>query len=201
MNSNENDLTIASYEDNADRYANATRNDIGGMLKRWLDSSVEGLLENVSIFEIGSGTGRDALYLQSKGYTVQCSDATDAFLVQLAENGLNAKHFNVIKDIFSSSYDLILADAVLLHLNREQFKHALLKIRSALRDNGRLAFTVKEGEGEAWSDKKIGKPRYFCYWSERDIRGELERAGFSKVTLFKGGESGGEWLNIVAQAA
>lgn len=199
MSSDQNDLTIASYEDNADRYSNATRTNIGGLLMRWLDSSIEGLASDALIFEIGSGPGRDALYLKSKGYNVQCSDATKAFLVQLADNGLDARYFNVIKDAFSGTYDLILADAVLLHFNRDQFRLALLKIRSALKDNGRFAFTVKAGEGEAWTDKKIGKPRYFCYWLEEDIKVELERAGYGEVTLFKGGESGSEWLNIVAK--
>lgn len=201
MNPNQNELTIASYEDNAGRYAEATRNDISGLLKDWLDGAVEGLSKDASIFEIGSGTGRDALYLHSKGYSVQCSDATEAFLLHLLSRGIDAKRFNITSDSFSNRYDLVLADAVLLHLTRVQLRDALVKVRASLAEGGRFAFTLKEGEGEAWTDKKIGKPRYFCYWSEQDIKVELEKAGYGEIILSQGGESGSSWLNIVAKTA
>ena len=42
-------------------------------------------------------------------------------------------------------YEAILADAVLLHLTREQFADVLRRARCAVVDGGLLAFTLKEG--------------------------------------------------------
>ncbi len=197
MNSSENDATIQSYEQNAQRYASATADAMSDSLKRWLTMATEGLSTDASIFEIGSGTGRDALYLQSLGYTVQCSDATEAFLSQLQQKNLDTKHFNVVTDTFEQAYSLILADAVLLHLTLEQTKHALKKICQALERNGRFALTLKEGEGDGWTDRKIGLPRYFTYWTEEAIRQALQEAGFTKVDIFASGPEDKRWLNIV----
>mgnify|MGYP001940774172 CR=1 FL=1 len=201
MNSSENDATIQSYEQNAQRYASATADTMSDSLKRWLTMATEDLSTDASIFEIGSGTGRDALYLQSLGYRVQCSDATEAFLSQLQQKSLDAKHFNVVTDTFEQTYSLILADAVLLHLTPEQAKHALKKIRQALESNGRFALTLKEGKGDGWTDRKIGLPRYFAYWTEEAIRQALQEAGFTKVDIFVSGPEGKHWLNIVCYAS
>jgi SAM-dependent methyltransferase len=197
MNSSENDATIQSYEQNAQRYASATADSMSDSLKRWLAMATENLPVNASIFEVGSGTGRDALHLQSLGYTVQCSDATEAFLKQLRQKGLDAEYFNVITDAFKQRYSLILADAVLLHLKPEQTKRALKKIRQALSTDGRFALTLKEGEGDGWTDRKIDLPRYFAYWTEEAIRHALQEAGFTKVDIFVSGPEDTRWINIV----
>jgi hypothetical protein len=128
---------------------------------------------------------------------VQCSDATDAFLKQLRQKGLDAEYFNVITDAFKQRYSLILADAVLLHLKPEQTKRALKKIRQALSTDGRFALTLKEGEGDGWTDRKIDLPRYFAYWTEEAIRHALQEAGFTKVDIFVSGPEDKRWLNIV----
>ena len=197
MNFLENDATIQSYEQNAQCYASATADAMSDSLKRWLAVATEGLSTDAAIFEIGSGTGRDALYLQSLGYTVQCSDATEAFLSHLQKKSLDAKYFNVVTDTFEQTYSLILADAVLLHLTPEQTKRALKKIRQALESNGRFALTLKEGKGDGWTDRKIGLPRYFAYWTEEAIRQALQEAGFTRVEIFISGPEDKHWLNIV----
>lgn len=199
MHSSENDETIKSYEQSVAQYAAATPSTVNDVLKSWLDASVKDLPFSATIFEIGSGTGRDALYLQSLGYTVRCSDATEAFRKQLRQNGLMVENFNVITDEFEDTYALILADAVLLHLTAEQTNIALKKIYHALIPDGRLALTLKEGEGTEWTDHKIGLPRYFTYWTEEAIRHSLNEAGFKAIDISRNGPTERRWLSIIAR--
>ena len=50
----------------------------------WLLAGVD---KSAKIFEIGSGSGHDALYLQSRGYRVDCSEASPAAVKVLKERG------------------------------------------------------------------------------------------------------------------
>lgn len=95
----------------------------------------------------------------------------------------NASIFNFVIDDLEGSWDLVLADAVLLHLNRKQFAAALLKVHAAL-----------AGAGEEWSTEKLEVPRFFCYWQDEAVAEELRRAGFSScaITTPEG------WLHVVA---
>lgn len=47
----------------------------------------------------------------------------------------------------------------------------------ATRPDGVLALTLKEGDGEAWSEAKLSSPRWFVYWREGPLRGPLSDAG------------------------
>jgi len=67
-------------------------------------------------------------------------------------------------DDFGGPYDAVLADAVLLHVTREQFVDVLQRARHAVASGGVLAITLKEGDGEAWTEAKLGRPRHFTYW-------------------------------------
>jgi hypothetical protein len=40
---------------------------------------------------------------------------------------------------------------------------ALRACHAATRPDGVLVLTLKEGDGEAWSDAKLGMPRWFVY--------------------------------------
>jgi hypothetical protein len=46
----------------------------------------------------------------------------------------------------------------------------LQRTRRSVVNDGVLAFTVKEGDGAAWSDAKLGLPRHFTYWRAQAVR-------------------------------
>jgi predicted TPR repeat methyltransferase len=58
-------------------------------------------------------------------------------------------------------FDIVFASAVLLHLSVTQFEDLLVKAARAVHPKGLMAFTAKEGHGEAWTAAKLGRPRYF----------------------------------------
>jgi len=177
---NPNDQTIATYEAHVQEYINGDPG-ISDIMKHWLGEAIAGLPKTARIIELGSAFGRDAAYLQELGYNVECTDATQAFVDLLKGKGFNARKLNAITDELSGPYDLVLANAVLLHFTREETRQVLQKVYASLAENGTFAFSLKQGEGGNWSDQKLGGPRYFCFWTEGQIRQLLEQTGFQDI--------------------
>ena len=195
-----NQETLNSYENNVNHYINRTLHEVSGGVKKWIDLALSDLPTEAKILEFGSAFGRDAAYIISKGYAVECTDATSGFVAHLKEHGFSARLHNAITDPLSDDHDLIIANAVLLHFTRQETALVLAKVFSALKKNGRFAFSLKQGKGESWSDEKIDAPRFFCYWEQKEIESLLENTRFSKWTIDDDGTGHGnaKWLHIIA---
>jgi SAM-dependent methyltransferase len=178
-----NPTTVQSYDDHIQEYIDGTPQTVEGFVQEWIDRALEGLPTDAKILELGSAFGRDANYIESKGFRVERTDVTPGFVTLLQEQGHAARLLNAITDDFGSGYDLIFADAVLLHFTREETRSVIAKAYGALSEHGRLAFTVKYGEGETWSDEKLGAPRFFCYWTKETMQPLLETAGFASINI------------------
>jgi len=200
--SNANSKTLRAYDDNVRAYVEGTPHQVSGAPRDWMDRALDGLPPTARIIEIGSAFGRDAAYLASKNFAVECTDATPGFVAELFARGFQARHFNVLTDAFDGAYDLILANAVLLHFDREQFARVLEKARAALAPGGRLAFSVKGGDGEGWSSAKLGAPRYFCYWRAEQLAPLLRQAGFAAWSIEEAhtNRAHADWLFTIATA-
>lgn len=195
-----NSRTVESYNAHVQEYIEGTPHEVSGVVKEWLDNSLADVPKDSRILEFGSAFGRDAEYLAGLGYTVECTDATPAFVDLLQAKGFDARILNVITDDLPQALDYVLANAVLLHLTRDETSQVIKKVFNALNEDGKFAFTLKQGEGEGWSEEKLGAPRYFCYWTEPQIRELLEDTGFNELQI--SGEkatSNATWLQIVAR--
>jgi len=180
-----NTLTLRSYEAAVQEYINGTAAEVSGSFKNWIDQILALLPSNAQIIEIGSGFGRDANYIESFGFKIERTDATESFVIFLQKQGNSAHKFNILTDAFYAQYDLVFANAVFLHFTPEELELALIKVHNALKNNGILAFSVKKGEGEEWTTAKLGKPRYFCYWEESKMFALLKRIEFEVVLLLE----------------
>lgn len=180
-----NSLTLQSYELRIQEYINGTAAEVSGNFKDWIDATLTYLPVNAEIIEIGSGFGRDANYIESSGFKVQRTDATEAFVIFLQSQGHFAHRFNILTEAFPGQYDLIFANAVFLHFTPQEIEKAFSKIHAALRERGILAFSVKKGEGEEWTNAKLGQPRYFCYWTQDRLVSLLKKSNFEVVRIFE----------------
>lgn len=195
-----NQRTLQSYEDHIKEYIEGTPQEVSGVIKEWIDAALADLPKTARILEIGSAFGRDAMYLQSLGYAVQTTDATQAFVDLLREKGFDAKLLNVISDPIDGTYNLVLANAVFLHFMPTELASVLDKIFAALNDGGRLAFTVKQGDGEKWTDAKLGADRYFCYWQPDALRKLVENAGFTIRKISSNQKTTRDvWVQVIAE--
>lgn len=195
-----NSRTLESYNEHIQEYIDGTPQVVSGDVQRWIDASLQGLPLDAKIIEVGTAFGRDASYIENQGYKVERTDATEGFVDWLNQNGHPARVFNLISDDFDNNYDLVFADAVLLHFTREEVETVLAKIHKALNDGGRFAFSLKQGDGEGWSEEKLGAPRYFCYWTQEQIEQVLSKTGYSSFEVTDGGSghNNAKWLHIIA---
>jgi SAM-dependent methyltransferase len=193
--------TLDSYEQRVPEYLAGTSHLLSGPEKDWIDAVLNRLPRNAKVLEIGSGPGRDAIYIRKQGYAVICTDAAPAFVSHLRGLSLEAQFLNVLVDPVPSGYALILANSVLLHFNREQLATVLMKVANALETGAQFAFSLKRGDGEEWSSHKLNAPRFFCYWQPDALPILLAQAGFSDWSVNAVGteRNHADWLYIIAQ--
>jgi SAM-dependent methyltransferase len=199
--------TVAAYDSHGLYWAGRTRAQVverGSALERFLLDAVGGLGLDARIFEIGSGTGRDAAWLESRGYWVHRSDASATLRDELEQrDGKPVLPFDVTMDPLPEC-DLLIANAVLHHLDGPECFRVLKDARKACR---RLAVGVRAGDGTAEDEWKasLGLPaRYYMLWKPEDLFAALLAAGFTRVAMevgpepFSGGGAGADWIYAVA---
>lgn len=168
-------------------------------MKKFIDAAFADVSYGSTVLEVGAGFGRDARYLQGKGFAVIPTDGAQSFVKELQQRGFPAYELNILEDSFPK-VDVIFANAVFLHLSIEELRRVLLKARQALNLAGKLIFTVKKGEGEELSEEKIDAPRYFAYWSVENITAELLRAGFTAGSISEDMAGDTTWIQVVTSS-
>lgn len=191
------DATIRAYQERMEAYVAAQHEPPTDVLA-WQARFVALLAPGATVLEVGSGPGTDADRLEAAGLRVIRSDATPAFADRLRSRGHEVLDLDVRHDPIPAA-DAVFANAVLLHLDRDELASALLRIRTALRPAGVLACTLKEGDGEEWHDRKLGLPRRFTYWREEPLRAAVEAAGFTVVSIERS-HAAEDWLQVLARA-
>lgn len=192
-------VTLSSYEAAGQRYAEhstAPGPALGAFLDRLADRVGAGRL-----LEVGSGPGSDATYLRRRGVDVWPTDATPAFVEMMRSAGHEASLLDIRSGDLGGPWQGALAQAVLLHLDRAQFSHALHRVREVVVDGGVLAFTVKEGDGDGWSDAKLDLPRHFTYWREGPLREALVQNQWDVESIDHVVGRVEPWLYVMARAA
>jgi predicted TPR repeat methyltransferase len=194
-----NDVTLATYEETADLYIDKTSRTISPEMAAFLDAIVQ-RAPGGRILELGSGPGYEADYLDAHGLDVDRTDATSAFVDAQRARGRSARLLNARAADYGGPYDAVLASAVFLHLERSDMERALATARACTREGGVLALTLREGEGERYSDHKLGRDRWFVYWSEDALRDALARAGWRVDSLARVSWGEDRWLHVVCLA-
>lgn len=190
--------TLDTYEKTFDAYLNGSPQEVTGGMKHFIDKSFADLPKGSKVLELGSGFGRDAQYLTDQGYEVTATDAPEVFVEELKARGFKAKKLNALTDGFPRS-DAIFANAVFLHFSRDELATVIGKAGFALHGKGKLIFTVKEGDGEGWSEEKLGAPRHFTYWREAQLVKVLEDAGFNSIKVTRDESGPAQWLQVEAR--
>ncbi len=194
-----NERTLKSYNNHLQEYIDGTPHEVesDASIKAWIDKALSMLPENGVILEIGSGFGRDADYIEQAGFKVVRTEAAHSFVDYLNKNKKGAIELNVITDEIEGEYDMVFANAVLLHLTPDELEIALGKIHNAINGAGILAFSMKRGKGSEWSDAKLGAPRFFQYWELKPLAQVLKKSDFN-ISWFSG-ETDEKWLHIIAK--
>ena len=194
--------TISAYNDGVQAYYELSPQTVSDFVKEWIDTALNGFPKNARMIEVGSGTGKDARYILSLGYNMELTDASQGFVDYLNGLGMTARTFNILEESFEGTYDLILANAVFLHFNEVELKDVFEKVINALKPRGRLAFAVKQGDGEFTEKEKLGKLRYFHLWQAEQLTKMLNGQGFNVTYTKVVGDSRGNkpsWIMMIAE--
>ncbi|TCO18488.1 hypothetical protein EV652_11532 [Kribbella steppae] len=191
----DNEVTLATYEQAAEKFRESIPTEPNTQLIELLEEAIN---PGDRVLELGSGTGRDAIELERRGFVVRRTDATQAFLDMMRADGYAADRLNAITDDFGGPYDAVFADAVFLHFDRAQLTEIL---RKAVRAAPVLAFTTREGKGEEWSNRNLDLPRHFVLWQEEPLREALAATGWQVEHLDRGETRIGFWFHVLASRA
>ena len=195
--SQENQKTLETYTAGVQEYIEGTKGDTDEHTQAMIDLALMDRPHDTTILEIGAAFGREAKYMASKGYQPDLTDGSAGFVEYLSAQGMPAKLLDVVNQPILGQYDVIFAFAVLLHFTDEDFDKAVANVRSALKKDAVFVFSLMRGEGERWTDAKLGAPRYFRYWQEDELRERLWGLGMSVTEVRDGLE--GRWMFVVAE--
>jgi SAM-dependent methyltransferase len=194
---------LAAYQADAAAYA-AGMPALPDNLRRLLDAFAARVGDGGRVLEIGSGPGRDALELETRGLVVRRTDITPAFVALLRASGHQADVLDPLVDdlgVPAGAYDGVWCNAVLLHLAREEMPVVLARLRAVTRPGGTLAVSLKEGDGEGWSTHgHVAGARHFTYWREDPLREALTGAGWAVDGVAHRRGLRDPWLEVLATA-
>lgn len=122
---NNQDITLATYEVEVQKYIDRTPSIISDGFKAYIDLFLSKIPLTADILEIGCATGRDADYIETPGYRVTRTDIVEAFILYQRRLGREIESYSAIDGDMARSFDLIIATAVFLHFSDTQFRAAV----------------------------------------------------------------------------
>ena len=138
--------TVGYYNRNAARYvADTVEVDLSALHRRFLAQIPSGGF----ILDAGCGSGRDSYAFLQQGYRVRAFDAASEIVRRAAEyidQPVQVQRFEELDE--RAAYDGIWACASLLHLPAAELPNALQRLWAALKPDGTLYLSLKQGDGE-----------------------------------------------------
>lgn len=191
-------LTLQTYETQALNWAGgaATPDFWEPELKEF-----SGLCPQGKIFDVGSGSGRDATLLSNHGYQVTGVDISSSFLELARERSPRANFIEgsvYALPAEDQSFDGVWAAAVLLHIPKKKISQALGEIKRVLRPDGASFISIKKGQGEKMLTDRLGE-RFYAFWQPNEFIKVLNKAGFKVISWQERPEKNECWLCFYVQ--
>ena len=148
-----------------------------------LDIFMKMIKEDGKVLDLGCGTGTASLELLKNGFAPFPIDAS-LEMIKVAESLLEIKPRQISFDEIDEHdfYDAIWANFSLLHIKKNKFSVILNRLFFALKEEGILFFSLKQGVGE--SRDKLG--RFYSYYVKSEVEKLLEKASFQTKTYTEG---------------
>ena len=148
------------------------------------------------ILDIGFGSGRDMLYFSSLGYKVEGLDSTKEFIDNMKDK-FTVFHQQVEDLNITDKYDAIWACASLLHVNRVNLKETIKRCLNALKNDGIMYMSFKEGDKEITIDN-----RYFNYINEPILKDILDSLNITLIDIMysldvRGNDT--KWMSVIVK--
>jgi SAM-dependent methyltransferase len=113
------------------------------------------------LLDVGCGSGRDSRRFVELGYEVEARDRSSVMVAEARRlTGLPVVVEDVLEMRDVAAFDGIWACAMLLHFEESEFRVAVQRLARALKPNGALFISLKQGERVSNGDS-----RTFRFWS------------------------------------
>jgi len=163
------------------------------------------------VLELGCGCGREAVFLHRHDFDITATDGSREMLEQAAELFPELKgrlQLLVLPSRFpfpDSTFDNVLALAMLMHLDPEAIKLVLSEIRRVLKPGGKLVVSVPTSRTGINGDGYDDKGRLFTQLPPKSWHELAETCGLTFVSEIQSedalGRKGIRWLNAVYSKA
>ena len=188
--------TLLYYNTNTSSFVESTQS--VQMTEAW-SRFTKKLESSSNILDFGCGSGRDTKYFLEHGYQVEAIDGSEELCkVASAYTGITVKKqlFTDLSDV--QKYDAIWACSSILHASSDELIIIMIKIWTALKDNGVFYTSFKYGtfEGER-------NGRYFTDMTEESLSALLTKVtGFNIEEQWitsdvRPGREEEKWLNVI----
>ncbi|HZS31120.1 MAG TPA: class I SAM-dependent methyltransferase [Gaiellaceae bacterium] len=156
------------------------------------------------VLDVGCGPGRDMAWFEERGATVVGTDVSPRMLELARRRCSGALELMDMRELAfpAASFDLVWANASLLHLPKADAVRALEEFRRVVAPGGLVVVTVKRGAGERWEQAGEAPRRLFARYEPDELRAALGGADLEVELLeMKTSERGEDWLHAVGRRA
>lgn len=169
--------TLAYYDQHADAFVERTAN---LSMEHLYEPFLALLPRGGRILDAGCGSGRDAAEFAKRGYLVTAFDGSS----QMAKRASDRTGFEVLTMRFEAvdwqeEFEGVWASASLLHLPSESLRPAVSRLVQALRPDGVLFVSIKEGEFEGEREE-----RWFTDTTPDALRELMTASGVDVINIW-----------------
>ncbi|WP_187429067.1 bifunctional 2-polyprenyl-6-hydroxyphenol methylase/3-demethylubiquinol 3-O-methyltransferase UbiG [Roseobacter fucihabitans] len=189
--------TLKVYAEKAGAYVAMTKT--AGLDPR-VASFIARLPARAHVLDLGCGPGQEAGAMAAAGMQVTAYDAVPEMVALAAAHPGVSAYQATFEDITGADiYDGVWANFSLLHAPRADMPRHLAQIAMALKPGGLFHIALKSGTGS----KRDRMGRFYSYYTDSELTGLLQEAGFT-VTDLAAGEGKGldgavsPWISLTA---
>lgn len=192
-----NTITLESYENNIEKYISWTRSQVSWDSKIWIDKTLSYISKKSKILELWTWNWRDADYIEWLWYDILRSDWVNSFIDYHTKNWKEIIKLDLLNFDIEWEFDLVFANAVLLHFNYEQFIEIIKNIKKILTPNWIFSFSVKEWIWDEITTTKLWNERFFKYWNEQEIQDLLTKLWLEILYMYYASEY--KWIQVICR--
>lgn len=174
------DSLVSFYQRQAQAYFDQT---FGVDPSSFLLPLVRHISPGARILDVGCGAGRDMLWLANRGFACAGLDCSPA-LAELARRHTGLSVFEADFETFDfqgMDMDALLLVGALVHVPHERFRLIFLRILRALKPQGHVLLTMKQGQGT--QTRPDG--RVFYLWPKADLMPIFEDCSLICIEYFE----------------
>lgn len=168
----------------------------------------------IRVLDVGCGPGLDSVEFAKAGCVVTGIDAVAEFLEHAKALAKKAGVWHKVRLVRCDfrkihygrrpggkrTFDLIWANASLIHLRKKQLPMVLRRLGEFLSPNGILAATFFHGKGEGVFHGSFIPGRFFARYLKAELARAFRRGGWTVISIatVANQDRRGRWVNIVA---